>query len=281
MAIMLYVQALKGNPGSRRFLEALASASLRQGDLAAAVGYYRQLIAMDPELPKAHGDLGVALCRSGDYYGAVTELKIALSTDSVNVTYVNSLGQAYVKLERRPQAEKCFNDVLRLDPENIGARVQLGILAYQSNDFPRAEKYLKGVLAITPSETEARYYVGLVALGKGELAEAEKHFHELETLTRNDARPFFGMGLVFAKRQGQADKAIKYFEKAVEVDPKLLDARWELAKLHESVGDKDQAYWAYKKILLTDPSFRFKEDIKRKLIQFREDGIVDDQWQNF
>ena len=281
-AIYRYSAALKINPQALNYLEALASVYLKKGEFETAIAYYQQVVTQNPQSAKAHGQLGIALYKSKDYYGAVKELRVAVDVDSGNMSYLNALGGAYRSLGKNEQAQSCFQNVLLRDSENTDARVQLGIIAFENRNWPTAEKYLKGALAISPGDPEARYYVGMIEVNKGNLDAAIKQFGELKSLVMNDARVYYGLGLAYSRKKGEARRAIDAFTAAVGIDEKHSEARWELAKLLESTGDKELAYKEYKKILINDPSFRLKTEIMAKLKRFRDEGIAqNDDWQNF
>jgi tetratricopeptide (TPR) repeat protein len=82
-------------------------------------------------------------------------------------------------------------------------------------------------------------------------------------------------------KKASLQQAMQEFTQALKYDEKNLDAHWELGKIYESLGDKDAAYKEFKKILLIDANYKLKESIKKKLLLFREQGVKDDEWQNF
>ena len=50
-------------------------------------------------------------------------------------------------------------------------------------------------------------------------------------------------------------KALAIFEQAVRIDPKLRDARFNIATIYLRLGDKEQSIMAYKEALKIDPAF--------------------------
>ena len=93
-AVYRYGLAIKANPHSTKYLKLLAWVCMKKGDYESAEKYFRQLVAKSPESPDAHGDLGIILSQNKNYFEAVSELKVALKTDSTDARYLNALGSA-------------------------------------------------------------------------------------------------------------------------------------------------------------------------------------------
>jgi tetratricopeptide (TPR) repeat protein len=62
----------------------------------------------------------------GDYQAALREYRRGLRMQPGDVNLINSLGVALVECNRERQAAECFQDVLRQDPDNYMALVNLG-----------------------------------------------------------------------------------------------------------------------------------------------------------
>ncbi len=77
-ALMEFVEALKADPENAAVHHYLGSFVAKHG-LDLAIGEYRHAIELDPEVPDAHLNLGLALAEQGDLEGAVAELKVPTS----------------------------------------------------------------------------------------------------------------------------------------------------------------------------------------------------------
>ena len=281
-AINRYNQALKsGKADLREVLSALGAVYAKKGDFESAAASYRQLLIKFPALDEIHGELGVVLFRSGNFFEAVQELKKGLQQDSANIRFLSALGDAYMALQRYDMAVACYEDVLKTEPDHIPARLQLGILAYNKADYNRAEKYLRGVLAINPATVDAGYYVALILIQRKRFDEAITMLEELKSYAGSDARVFYGLGMAYG-RLNNLQKAVEMLTKAVSLNDKLADAHWELAKIYEQTNYRDMQYKELRKILEIDKNHPLKASIKAKLQILRDDGIIkNDEWQNF
>lgn len=81
------------------------------------------------------------------------------------------------------QAEKSaqtYEKVLKLEPENAGARLNAAVIYYFLNKYDKAEQHLKVLLEQNPDHAEAHYWYGYVlAVGKSDyeagIAQLEKY----------------------------------------------------------------------------------------------------------
>ena len=106
--------------------------------------------------------------------------------------------------QHRPlEAQKAFEILATTEPENADIQFYLGRLALQRDDYEHAVGYLEKAVALSPKDSRMQLRLG-DAYGRS----AQK------------------AGL-FAK-MGWAGKCRVAYEKAVELDPQSIDARWSL-----------------------------------------------------
>ena len=109
----------------------LGIARQKAGDLKTAVAYYRQAIAMKPDLVDAHHNLGVALQEQGELEEAIASSQKALELNpSYGEVYFN-LGKIYQKQEKLKEAASAYRQGLKLINPHYAAAVE----AYHSRDF--------------------------------------------------------------------------------------------------------------------------------------------------
>jgi len=98
---------------------------------------------------------GVSLNISGDVYynegdmnGAMREYLLGLELDSGNVNLLNSLGVAYIRLDRLKTAISCFEKALDIEPDNYMALFNLGSAWLSVGQDDLAVGFLEKALAI-------------------------------------------------------------------------------------------------------------------------------------
>ena len=72
-------------------------------------------------------------------------------------------------------AASIYQRILKLDPKNINALNSLGAICINANLLPQAENYLINAVRLSPDSVTARYNLGLALYRQGRLQEALSH----------------------------------------------------------------------------------------------------------
>lgn len=104
----------------------------------------------------------------------VQALMTVIKNDPTNAGAALQLGNLYFDAERYPDAIKWYEESLRLDPRNPDASTDLGISFYYTGQVDRALAQFETSLTIDPRHTKTMLNKGIVlAFGKQDLAGAE------------------------------------------------------------------------------------------------------------
>ncbi len=143
----------------------------------------------------------------------------------------NTRGVGRMERYEYPEAEKEFAEAVRLAPEWLPARVNLGIAQFNQDKpeaLDRARTTFAEVLAKDPNNRHARYCLGIIASERGPFAEAYPHFLAVHELDPDDAHTLLRLG--FTHPAGKSSpKARDYFERSLKRNPYLNAARYNLA----------------------------------------------------
>jgi tetratricopeptide (TPR) repeat protein len=118
--------------------------------------------------------------------------------------------------------------------------VDKGIQLFEARNYDAANAYYEARLAETPDDAEATYYLGRIALAQQQYDDALGHLKKTVELAPDSASYHFWLAVAYANKvnatqnmmeKGQLAPLMKStVEKAVELDPDLLDAREFLAQ---------------------------------------------------
>ena len=110
----------------------------------------------------------------------VQALENVIRTDPKNAVARIQLGNAYFDAERYPDAIKWYEDALKVDPKNVDASTDLGISYYYSNQADRALQQFDYSLKLDPKHTKTLLNQGIVrAFGKKDLSGATASWQRL------------------------------------------------------------------------------------------------------
>lgn len=137
--------------------------------------------------------------------------------DSAKIWY--SVGKDYLKKKNLDAALSNFKKALSYDPNFIQIYLDMGWVYLQKHQFDSAEVAYRKVAEINPK----------------------------------DSRGWQGLGFMYGILKRNVQNGLKYYEKALKVDPENNDARYGMAELLASVGRISEADSLYKKALETDP----------------------------
>ena len=176
------------------------------GNLARAIGHFREAIALDPADPENHGCLFGCLIQSGasdaamacvqEWYDAVpsadaannfgklllereqpgaarTWLDQALTLDPGHRDAHGNLADALQALGDWDAALAAYERLLKLDPNASAAHVNMGVIHIETRNWREARKCFEKALIADPRDAEANANMGLIHLKEGRLAEAE------------------------------------------------------------------------------------------------------------
>ncbi len=117
------------------------------------------------------------------------------------------------------EAARLYRQAVELDPQLAIAYTNLGNILFRKGDETSAEALYLKALAIDDGQPEAKYNLGYLMLER----------HELEV-------------------------AIRYFQGAIEADPRFADAYFNLAMAYEELGDRRNARPLWRTYLELEPT---------------------------
>ena len=156
------------------------------------------------------------------------------------------------KARKFREAERCYQMVLRDNPEQPDALNLMGVLAAEADRYAIAIDYLRKAVAIDPREAVYRNNLGNALLIHALPDEAIMHLKKAAQLNPKYADAMCNLGKAY-RSIGDADKARRWFENSLRADAGFLRARAGLAELSVELGRTEEATEAFRKILALDP----------------------------
>ena len=218
--------------------DALAIAQLETGHLSDAVLNFNAVLARRPDDPDLLYYLGHA---SGLLSKSAIDALISAHPDSARAH--QALAENYFVLRQMPQAEKEYQEALRIRPDLPGLHLELGQVYANSAQWPKAEEEFRAETKLQPGKAEAAYRLGVALLQQGKTQEA---FAELKRA--NDLKPgmpetLYSLGKA-ASLIGDTPTAEKSWSKVIELEKNTslaAQAHFGLAGLYRKQGKVAQA----------------------------------------
>jgi tetratricopeptide (TPR) repeat protein len=217
---------------------ALGIAQLEAGQLAEAVSHLQTALAKRPNDP----DLLY-------YFGRASGLLSKHSMDTLIAAYPDSarthqaMAENYYVLRQMPQAEKEFQDAIRLRPDLPKIHLELGLVYAGASQWPQAEAAFRAETLLQPGNPEAAYRLGNALLQQGKVKEARAELIRSDKLLPEMPETLYSLGKA-AAMDGDAAAAEKAWKKLLELEkegPLAAQAHFGLAGLYRKQGKPEQA----------------------------------------
>jgi tetratricopeptide (TPR) repeat protein len=179
-----------------------------------ALGFFRAAVALRPESPGVHVNLGRVLDRQGQF----------------------------------PEAEAEYREAIRLKPDYEQAHSNLASLLRRRGRLPEAEAEYREALRHNPQWGSAHYGLGCLFLAQRKWAEAEAEFSEDAILRPGAGGAYMGLGDTY-RLQGKLSEAEAEYRRAIRVRGDAVDAHYFLGKVLLDQAKLPQAIAAYHQAL--------------------------------
>jgi tetratricopeptide (TPR) repeat protein len=271
-ATKAFEQALKLEPGNTAPYVQLGTLYLKQNKRDRAVEAFKKAIELADAQEKADSSfkallkrdkmkrttdayrgLALAYLQLGKVDEAVATLKLATEKMPNDASARLALGEALLAQNNPDGAVEQFLKRLELEP-GTEARLDLARAYTKKRVAKQAEPLYRDILKEEPTNRAAK--IGLVDLftAQGRFADAETLLKEMMASDPNDGQALMRFGIMKSRMQ-RPNEALEPLEKAVAVNPSLLDARAELGFLlfrGDPANNAGRCVTTMNEILITD-----------------------------
>ena len=154
----------------------------RLGDKAKASKHYEQAARLAKDNPDVLQNVGVHLCRTGEYKrGEQLLVQTAQSAlyRTPAVAYTNA-GRCAREGSRPQDAERYFRQALSINPKQPDALLQMAELTQTAGSDLQARAFLERYTAVAPVTSATLWLGRSIELGLGDAAEAAKYSQRLK-----------------------------------------------------------------------------------------------------
>lgn len=170
----------------------LGVALLEQFKYKEAADVFKRALQIDSKLALARINLSIALFNVPDLPGSQREAQaaIALAPNAPQPHYILGL---IAKSQARPDdAVAPFQQVLKIDPNDVGANVNLGQIYSTQRKFPEAIALFRVALAAEPYNATALYNLGTALVRSGQREEGQKVIAQFQELRQRGSGTTLG-----------------------------------------------------------------------------------------
>ncbi len=251
-AIKLFNKVLSINPEHKLALFDLGSAYSRLGNYDSAIKCWRKVVSIDPNFIRAHFNLGLLYERVGRLSEAISELQIALSLVRTSGSPTSMEARIEKEIERL-QNKKLKGKPIGGTITDVETQLQLGNIFLRQGKYEQAkDAFLEILNSIDPDNLDAHLNLGIVYFKLRDLQKAEQHFLKVIEGQPDNSTAYAHLGSIYSEL-GRHQEAISMFEKAIEYDPDNAFVYYSLARTYSKLGRYHESIPYYLKAVELNP----------------------------
>ena len=184
---------------------------------------------------------------------AEVQYKKALELDPNNVNAHSNYGLLLKQTGHKQDAEEQYKMALALDPNDVNAHFAYGNLLNEMGRNQEAEEQYKMALALDPNDVNAHSNYGFLLNEMGHKQDAEEQYKIVLALDPNNVTTHSNYGLHLAQT-GRNEEAEEQYKIALALDPNDVTAHSNYGLLLNETGSNEEAEEQYKIALALDPN---------------------------
>ncbi len=213
-------------------------------------------VSAAPDVPRLRAELAELYVRAGELRRAREQATALIALQPAEVEPRLFAARVDIALQEYTQAIAGYRDVLELDADNEEALVLLGALYSRVGEQQHAVEVLRRATALSPESFVANFGLGKALAATGQYDDALRSLRHAARLNASIAELHLHLAFVY-DRLGMRKKAVDSFNRAIDFNPQLEQARRQIGPLRDD-----------------DPELEKKLRKYEKLVDFSEDPLV-------
>ncbi|MCX7793122.1 MAG: tetratricopeptide repeat protein [Thermodesulfovibrionales bacterium] len=222
---------------------------------------------------------GTALSRaidlylSGNYEGSIRELRRAISLDPYSENSIKAyefMAQAFLKLQKKEDAEKTYREAIKLFPQNDNLYLKLGYLYFHEGRYKEAEDAFLKAVRLNPSEDNL-YALGQAYLSLNKFKEAKEIFQRILKREPKNYGTLYALGQIYVREENYGE-AIKIFKEVISIKSDFAYAYFDLGALYADMNEFSLAEEQIR--ILEGINKDLAEDLKAYILKVKKPGFI-------
>lgn len=191
--------------------------------------------------------------KKGNLPKAIELLKQTIEMDPDSLYLKRELATVYLQNKDDGNALAVLEGILKAHPDDIRSLILYGgINQVRKNNQASIDAYER-VIATDPKQEKVYQLLGGLYLEAENFDQAERIFNQMIEHFPSNYIGYFYLGRIFAK-QGKRAEAEKQFKRTLEIEPGLMEPRYELLELYKAEKNEQKILGLYQDILNRNPN---------------------------
>lgn len=262
-----YKKELEKSPNDKMALSMLARIAIKDGRLLDASDYYEVILLTTPDYPEALYVLGVLYMKRGEDMIAIDYFKRLLSIGIENAFLYEyaSMLDANNRREYLTKALKMYNES-QIKSKDYTRFIYMALESYEKSEYSIAETY--GNLALMAKNTvNAVNVLGCIYYQVEDYDKALSFFHDVNA--KLDSKNVSVLcNIAYCYKQKKSHKmAIRYLEKAKEIEDENKYVYFALGTVYADNGDKKNASDNFRRALDIDQNYEKAKEALSSMLE--------------
>jgi protein O-GlcNAc transferase len=197
---------------------------------AEATKLCEESIAILPDSGELHFYRSNLLLHAGEKALAIGSCKRALALNPGLIAAQQSLSRILFDTEQFEQAEVSYRREMELTPEHFGPYHQLGVVLNRMARHAEAIELYKRAISLNPNSSASYSSLGAAYTDFDDTSEeilalAQENYEKAVAMEPGNSDLHYNLGDSY-RRGAQLDRAMASFDKAIELNPENVKARW-------------------------------------------------------
>ncbi len=240
---------------------AILSSSLCDSDTAERM--LKKVIKMNPEIAKAHKDLGIIYLNKRLFDYAEDEFQTALKLAPNDFEILFEYGNYLYSISKNLEADRYYGEALEVEPNNVLALTFMGLNKLILNKLDEAYDYIMKAVKIEPNHEYVQFCTGRILYARGEYEDAKRYL--VRAVEQNpDIETQNTLALTYFEL-GEYEQSLRIFMNIDAKRPQNISVLMQIAKCYEALNDNDSALKYLDKVVAIFPDNEDAHEMIRKL----------------
>lgn len=259
----IYDNILLKNKVTAEILHQYAILSSSLCDTNTAEKMLKKVIRMNPEIAKAHKDLGIIYLNKRLFDYARDEFEIAMKLAPNDFEILFEYGNFLYSISENREAERYYTEALEVEPKNVLALTFMALNKLILNQIDEAYNYIMKALKVQPHHEYVQFCAGRILFAKGEYEDAKRYL--IRAVEQNpDIETQNTLALTYYEL-GEYQSALNVFKNIYAKSPKSVSLLMQIAKCYEALKDNDSALEYLDKVVDIFPENEDAHEMIRRL----------------
>lgn len=240
---------------------AILSSSLCDTDTAERM--LKKALRMNPNIAKAHKDLGIIYLNKRLFDYAEDEFKTALKLMPNDFEILFEYGNFLYSISKNQEADRFYGEALEVSPKNVLALTFMGLNKLVLNQLDEAHTYIMKAIEYEPNHEYVQFCAGRILYARKEYEEAKCYL--VRAVEQNpDIETQNTLALTYFEL-GEYEQALNIFKNIDTKRPNSVSVLMDIAKCYEALKENDNALKYLDKIVDIFPENEDAHEMIRKL----------------